>query len=590
MKPKHGRRSRSSAPPARKSETPARGPEPAAKREREPEIRSSLPPPAPFSWSALRTDALAGLTVALVGLPQCVAYAMMSGLAPSYGLVTAAVPGLLAAIAGKSAQVVTGPTNTTSLLVLGALGPWLASNGLLTEQGLPVLATLTLLAGAIRILGAVAGGAELLRFLPESVLVGFTAGAGILIATMQLDEALGLGGVRADGLVSEVRALFDALASGRSIGWPALGVAIATGAAVALGSGKLRRFPIALGAVIAAMAAAYVLGLDENDGLPLVHDRASVPNGWPPFASPDVSVDTVSQLFVPAISIAVLGTLELTVAARRDGGRPDMKRELLAQGVANVGGAFVGSFPASASLLRSALLRFTGSKTRAAAAIAAVAIVPILFAGGASVGYIPQASLAGVLFVTAWGMIDRERTRRMWQTGRSTRVLLVLTLVATLLLPLEWSILIGAGAGLLIHIARTSEPRVRFLILEGERLVPLPDRTTPEIVVVEVSGNLHYAAVPAFGKRLAQTLPRKTAVVIVDLSHAHELRFAALTAFEALARELEARGARLYLAGVSESFADVVERSESTLRTTAEDREPGASVRRAIERARAERG
>src|SRR5689334_8269345 len=131
------------------------------------------------------TDIIAGLTVALVGLPQCLAYALMSGLPPAYGLATAAVAGFVAALAGRSAQVVTGPTNTTGLLILSALLPFLAPNGLLRTNALHVLATLTLLAGAIRIVTALAGGAHLIRLIPESVLVGFTTAVAILIAVMQ---------------------------------------------------------------------------------------------------------------------------------------------------------------------------------------------------------------------------------------------------------------------------------------------------------------------------------------------------------------------------------------------------------------------
>ena len=169
---------------------------------------------------SLPADLVAGLTVALVGLPQCLAYALLSGLPPAYGLSTAAVAGLVAALLGQSAQVVTGPTNTTGLLVLAALAPHLAPNGLLDAGGLPVLATLTLLAGAIRVGGALLGGAHLIRFLPESVLVGFTAGAGLLIAAMQLDEALGLSGVALGRPPAELRTVGAALPQRRAV--PAL--------------------------------------------------------------------------------------------------------------------------------------------------------------------------------------------------------------------------------------------------------------------------------------------------------------------------------------------------------------------------------
>lgn len=533
-------------------------------------------------WRTLRGDVLAGLTVALVGLPQCLAYALMSGLGPAYGLATAAVPGLLAALAGKSAHVVTGPTNTTGLLILAALGPWLGDNGLLRPDGLGVLAALTLLAGAVRIVAALAGGAQLLRFLPESVLVGFTAGAGILIATMQLDEAVGVGGVRADNLLGELSSLASAVSDGRPLQWRAIFVTALTAASIGFVPRRMKRFPMALLAVVVAMTLCYGLGMDASAGLPIVRDRAQVPSGWPAFASPDLSASTLSELLLPALAITVLGTLELTVVAHGGGARPDMKRELLAQGIANLGGAFAGAFPASASLTRSALLRLGAARTRAAAAVAALAVVPVLFFGAQAVGYIPQASLAGVLFVTAFGMIDRVRMLRMWRANRVTRSLLLLTLVATLTLPLEWAILVGAGGGLLLHLAQTSTPRIRWLVSEGARLRGMTELDKPELVVVEVSGNLHYAAVPAFFAALRRGLPSCVKVVIVDLSHAHDLRFAALTSFEELAAELAACGTRLRLAGVSEAFGVMLQRAGSQLQVTPEAIEPGRSVRSAI--------
>ena len=154
---------------------------------------------APGEWrgaqsfrDSLPYDLPAGLTVALVALPQAIAYAMLAGLPPIYGLSTAAVTGFLAGALGRSSQVATGPTTTTGLLVLGALTPYLGQNGLIRSEHLSVVATLALMAGVIRLIVAFGGGAHLVRFLPESVLVGFTAGAAALIGGMQLDEALGL--------------------------------------------------------------------------------------------------------------------------------------------------------------------------------------------------------------------------------------------------------------------------------------------------------------------------------------------------------------------------------------------------------------
>lgn len=530
----------------------------------------------------IKDDLIAGITVALVGLPQCLAYAMMSGLPPAYGLSTAAVPGLIAAIAGKSAQVVTGPTNTTGLLILAALGPYLAHNGLLSADGLPVLATLTLMAGLVRVIASYAGGAHLLRFLPESVLVGFTAGAGILIGVMQLDEALGLTPVRGSGLWGEIEGLFRRFSEGDLPKLPAVATTIVTVIAVAVGGRHLARWPIALLVVVAAIVVAWATGLDAASGLPLVQDRASIPSGWPAAALPTFDPSIVANLALPAAAITLLGTLELTVVARAGGAHPDMKREIRAQGLANAVGAFAGAFPASASLTRSALLKLGGARTRVAAAVAAIAVVPILLFASETVGYIPQATLAGVLLITAYGMLNRRRIGRMWVAAPETRILMVVTGAATLLLPLEWAIILGAGLGLVLHLAKTSVPRITVLEPRGERLVPVAKGEQPEIVVLEVSGNLHYAAVESFITRARELLPPRSKIVVLDLSHAHDLRFAALAAFEELSRDLGASGVELRLAGVSADFASFVRRAGSPLSVTRAELEPGLSVRRCL--------
>ncbi|HVS31827.1 MAG TPA: SulP family inorganic anion transporter [Thermoanaerobaculia bacterium] len=517
----------------------------------------------------------AGLTVALIGLPQCLAYALMSGLPPAYGLATAAVAGFVAALLGRSAQVVTGPTNTTGLLILTALLPFIGSNGLLRPDAIRVLATLTLLAGAIRIVAALAGGAHLIRLIPESVLIGFTAGVAILIGVMQLDEALGLKPARATSFLSQFGEILPFL---RDVKWPALTVAALTAAVVGLGRRWNPRVPFALMAVLAATAAAWLWKLDAASGLPLVRDRHAVGGGWSPLALPDPSLGLIQSLFVPAAAIVLLGTLELAVSARAGGQRPDMRREILAQGWANVAGAFAGAFPASASLGRSAVLRIAGARTRVAPAFAAIFTGVVLVTGGSLAGWIPQASLAGVLLVIAARMIDLRGIRRLWNASRETRLLLVETFAATLLLPLQWAILLGTGTALLIHIWNTSAPRLRVLRLEGEDLVPFGRDERPELVVLEVSGNLHYAAVAPFVEKVEEIVPPSARTLIIDLSHAHEIRFAALRAFEQLAEEMKHAGGVMWLAGVDPDTARLLERSESTLPWIAEDPAPGISV------------
>ncbi|HJS73443.1 MAG TPA: solute carrier family 23 protein [Vicinamibacteria bacterium] len=540
-----------------------------------------------------RTDLFAGLVVALVGLPQCLAYAMMSGLPPVYGITTAAVPGLVAALVGRSAQVTTGPTNTTGLLILSALVPFLGTNGIVQAEGMHAVATLTLLAGVFRLVTALAGGAALVRFLPESVLVGFTAGAGVLIASMQIDEALGLPPVSQALFFGELRAVVD---YGRDAVFPSIPAVLMTAFMVlALSMGKriFPRGPMALAVLTAVSAAAWAFGWSAANGLPLASDRAPMPDGrWPDWALPELSSGLLHQFFVPSLAITLLGTLELAVSARARGARPDMRREILAQGWANVAGAFTASFPASASLTRSALLRLAGARTRLASAAAAVFMIPILLVFGPSIAYVPQAALAGILFVTAFDMIDWRSIARMWRATPATRLLLVATLASTLLLPLEWAILLGAGLGLVIHLARTSVPRLRLLIPTGadfDRLLPLKPEDNPETVVVEVSGDLHYAAVDPFLAELEHRIPRAAKVVVMDLSHAHEMRFTALVALERFASDLAGKGIAFHLSGAPDDVMGMIEASRSHLPATPAEPEPHLSLRKCLRRIEAQR-
>jgi len=322
----------------------------------------------------------------------------------------------------------------------------------------------------------------------------------------------------------------------------------------------------------------------------LVRDRHAVTSGWPLMALPDLSLGLIQSLFIPAAAIVLLGTLELAVTARAGGERPDMRREILAQGWANVAGAFAGAFPASASLGRSALLRLGGARTRIAPASAAIMTALILLAGGSLAGWIPQASLAGVLLVIAARMIDWHGMRRLWNASPETRLLLVETLAATLLLPLQWAILLGTVTALVIHIANTSAPRLRVLRRDGEGLVPVGPGDKPELIVIEVSGNLHYTAVAPFMDEAERIVPPAARAVVIDLSHAHEIRFAALRALERLAEEMAHDGAVLWLAGVDPDTARLLERSRSPLPWVAEEPVPGLSVRRCIERLEADAG
>lgn len=358
----------------------------------------------------------------------------------------------------------------------------------------------------------------------------------------------------------------------------AIGVMLVSTAAVAVGQRFSPRLPVALAVVGGGALMAWMLDLDASRGLPLVGDRADVPSGWPPGAIPALDLSVMGQLLLPAAAIVLLGTLELVVTIRAEDPRANVRQEIVAQGLANVAGAFASAFPASASLTRSVLLRMGQPSSRAAAVIAALLILPVLFFGSGMIAHIPQASLAGVLLVIAAAMVKQPALGRMWRTSSPSRLLLGVTSISTLVLPLALAVFVGAGLGLLIHLARTSAPRVRALTFKDERLVPVEEGQNPPVVVLEISGAVHYAAVEPLLEQVERQLSPAVRLVIVDLSHAHELRFTGLRALEWWAADLVRRGIQLRLAGVMPELRDLLQGARSQLEHTMWDPEPGRSA------------
>jgi MFS superfamily sulfate permease-like transporter len=194
------------------------------------------------------------------------------------------------------------------------------------------------------------------------------------------------------------------------------------------------------------------------------------------------------------------------------------------------------------------------------------------------IAYIPESTLAGVLFITAARMVKQPTVGRVWKASPVSRLLLGITAASALVLPLAWAVFTGAGLGLVIHLARTSAPRVRALTFKGDRLVPVDEGQNPTVVVLEVSGAVHYAAVEPLLADVERHLPAAVRLVILDLSHAHELRFTGVRAFEWWAGDLRRRGIRLRLAGVTPEVRDLLESTDSDLTYTMWHPEPGRSA------------
>ncbi len=493
-------------------------------------------------------DLNAGMLVALVGIPQCLAYAMLSGLPPMYGLVTAAIPGLVAAALGRSAHVTVGPTNTTGLVILTSLAPWADRPELL----LTAMATLSALAGLAR-LAIVAFKAErIFDFVPEAVMVGFATGAALIIGLMQLDEFLGVPFSGVQNVVDEFSRLISVSPSSIKPASVALGVLAVL--SVTLGRRYLPKWPVPLFFLALSVA---VVWLNLGGAAKLwIHlgDTTTISDGWPAMTSRLPTWAMVQALVIPGFAVAFIGSLELLVTLRNGQEQRFLMPELRSQGIANLVGSVTGSFPASTSLTRSVLLEVGGAQTRWAPFTAGAVMLPIIFLGADLIRAIPQPVIAGLLVATALSMLKPQAVRSMLRASPETRWLLTGTVAATLIMSFHEAILMGAGLGAMMFLRQASMPRLRCLAVSSEGWLEPGANTVDGQYVMQVSGSLYFGAARQLPDRLESMIPTDAKRLTIDLSHAHQVRVPAVQALERFVQMAQVRGIEVGICGHAESL------------------------------------
>jgi len=403
---------------------------------------------------ALRADALAGLTGAVVVLPQGVAFATLAGLPPQYGLYAALLPCVVAAVFGSSRLMVTGPANAISLTTIALVAP-LAAVGSAHYVGLVL--TLAFLVGAMQLLLGLARVGRWIDLVPHSVVVGFTAGAALLIAASQVGAALGVDLPRGMSVAATLQA---AAQSGQALNPAALLAAALTFALAVIARPLSRWVPAMLVAVVGgALAAALIArAMPQWSALATV---PPLPGALPALTWPDLRLDTVRSLFGATLVMTLLALTEASAIARamarRHGDVVDGNQEFIGQGLANIAASFCSAMPTSGSFNRSGVNAEAGARTPLAAVFASLCLLLILIFVGPLAKWLPLPVIAGLLFVVAWGLFDIVEIRRIWRDEPHERAGLAVTLIATVTLSLEWAILLGLTTSLLAR--RFGAPR-----------------------------------------------------------------------------------------------------------------------------------
>ncbi len=512
-----------------------------------------------LSAETLRGDLVAGLTGAVIVLPQGVAFATIAGLPPEYGLYSAMVPAVVAALFGSSWHLVSGPTTAISIVVFGVLSP-LAEPG--TAAYVSLALTLTFLVGLIQFGMGAARLGTLVNFISHTVVIGFTAGAALLIASNQLKNFFGIDIPRG---ASFSRSLHALATQAGDVNPYVTAVAVATLVAGVACKRIFPRFPYMIAAVLAGSVAGFALNAAFGQAVTRIRTVGALPGALPPLSHPALSLGIVRQLAGSALALSLLALTEAVSIARaiavRSEQRIDGNREFMAQGLSNVVGSFFSSYASSGSFNRSGLNYEAGARTPLAAAFASAFLAAVVLLVAPLAAYLPVAAMAGILFLVAWGLIDFHHIRGIVRASRSETAILAATFLATLFLDLEFAIYVGVVLSLVVYLGRTSRPAVRALVPDPQnpsgRFSRAEGAECSQLKIVEVHGSLFFGAIDHVQQRLQGTDPGQKHVLVV----ADSINFADIAGAEMLAREARRRrrmGGGLYLVGVKEPTLEML--------------------------------
>jgi SulP family sulfate permease len=515
---------------------------------------------ADYEQEQLQGDLSAGLTVGVMLIPQGMAYALIAGLPPIYGLYAALVPLVAYALFGTSRQLAVGPVAMVSLLVAASVGPIAGGD---TEQYIALTLMISVMVGLFQFILGVARFGFLVNFLSHPVLSGFTSAAALIIGLSQLKHLLGVD-------IPRSNYIHEILASA----YAKMGAIEPTTLALGLGSIALlvvlkrwkKAFPGALVAVVLTTAAVWAFGLHQ-DGVAIVGD---VPRGLPDFFVPSFELDTIQSLIPATLTIALVGFMESIAVAKVYASRHryevDANKELIGLGLANLFGAFFRAYPTTGGFSRTAVNDQAGAQTNLAGLFSAVVIALTLLLLTPLFYYMPKAVLAAIVMVAVVGLIDIEEARYLWRVDRKDFGLMMLTAAATLALGIEEGILVGVIVSLIAIIHEISQPHTA---VEGRlpgtetyrNLQRNPEAMTrASVVVVRMDASLSFANASTF-KDLIMELdvkdPELRAVVInmypvnrVDSTGAHTLH--------EIIEDCRRNGVDIYFAGVKGPVRDVL--------------------------------
>ena len=487
-----------------------------------------------LSKESIKADFFAGLTGAVIVLPQGVAFATIAGLPPEYGLYTAMVTPIIAALFGSSFHLVSGPTTAISIVVFSAVSHH-ATPG--TPEFLELALTLTFLAGVYQLAFGIARLGALVNFVSHTVVIGFTAGAAILIATSQLKHITGIFVPKGESFLHTWTDIFNGLGD---INLYLLLIALATLISAIISKKWLPKSPN----LLIGMVVGSVIALLLKDISPDIELVGEIPAQLPPLSVPGFSIETIKMLAPEAFAVALLGLIEAVSISRavatQSNQRINSNQEFIGQGMSNIVGSFMSSYAGSGSFTRSGINYSAGARTPLSAIFAAIFLMGIVLLIAPLTAYLPIAAMGGIILLVAYKLIDFHHIAQVLNFSASESAILLTTFFATLFLELEFAIYLGVLLSLVLFLAKTSTPKIPTLSIDQEdrKLINIdkkPINQCPQLKIIRIDMSVYFGSINHIQKRIAQIVEKENVKhILIDASG---INFIDLAGAEALVSE-----------------------------------------------------
>jgi len=504
-----------------------------------------------YSVRRFTHDLASGLTVGLVALPLAMAFGIASGVTPQAGLYTAVVAGFLISALGGSRVQIGGPTGAFVVIVAG----------IVARFGIAGLSLVTLMAGAMLVIMGLTGLGSAVKFIPRPVIIGFTNGIALLIASTQIRDFLGL---RTGAVPSSFLPRMKMLAENvLTLQWQTVAIACATLAIILLWRRVNRRIPGSILAVLGCTAVAALLHLHVDT----IGSRfGGIPQGFPPLTMPHLHAEHILPLLPSAFTVALLGAIEsllsAVVADSMAGDRHNSNVELVAQGVANIASPLFGGIPATGAIARTATNIRSGALTPVSGMVHALTLLAILLIAAPLARFIPLATLAAVLFVVAWNMGEWREIGGVLRLARADIAVWLVTFTLTVIADLTVAVGVGMALAALLYIYRIAEtttvaPVTEKYLRDGQAHILQDKEIPPDVAILRIHGPFLFGATQKL-EEATEDLHGFPAIVILRLRNMTALDATGLYALEIFAERLRGTGRTLLLCGARDQPAELL--------------------------------